>query len=68
METVFLISITGDKISSIVITNTIGQQLLSTCAGTRGTTINIAALPAGIYLVIITGNTGQKSVAKLIRQ
>ena len=60
--------VTGDNISLIKLSNTIGQALISMENISGKTTIDIAALPPGVYLVTVTTTEGQRIITRLVKQ
>ena len=62
------ITVTGSNITNITLTNTIGQTLLTQQATSRTTVLNISFLPAGIYLLAVTNNEGEKTVSKIVKE
>jgi len=62
------ITITGNGLNTITISNTIGQIVQTRHATTGQERIDISYLPPGIYLVTVTGTGGSKTVSKIIKQ
>ena len=62
------ITITGNDLTRIGITNTIGQPLLSWSGSSEKERINISMLPTGIYLIKVTDNNGHETISKFLKQ
>ena len=60
--------VTGDNISLITLSNTIGQVLISRENISGKTMIDIAALPPGIYQVTVTTAEGQRIIMRLVKE
>ena len=62
------IIVTGNGLSIITISNTIGQIVQTRKAAATQERIDISSLPPGIYLVTVTGTDGSRAVSKVIKQ
>ena len=62
------ITVTGNGLSIITISNTIGQIVQTRKAAATQERIDISSLPSGIYFVTVTGTDGRREVSKIIKQ
>jgi len=60
--------VTGNNISLITLSNTIGQVLINRENISEKTMIDIAALPPGIYMVTVTTTEGQRMITRLVKE
>ena len=63
-----LITITGPGISTVIITNTIGQLQLTKSDVKDTVNIDISALPSGIYLITAIDTNGSRTINKFVKQ
>ena len=63
-----LITITGPGISTVIITNTIGQLQLTKSDVKDTVNIDISALPPGIYLITVIDTNGSRTINKFVKQ
>jgi Secretion system C-terminal sorting domain len=56
------IMVNGGSYSSFVITNTLGQILISQQMNAAQTRVNVKSLPAGLYYLTVRGESGVKVV------
>ena len=62
------LTVSGDNISTISICNLLGQQSYRRSGCTKKTVIDITTLPAGMYMITVTGMDGVKTVQKIIKE
>ena len=62
------LTIIGNAISKVTISNTIGQSLLSKDCNTDRVSVDISTLPSGIYLVQVIQNNGVQVINKIIKE
>jgi hypothetical protein len=62
------LTVSGANISTISICNLVGQQMYQRSGCTKKTVIDITALPAGMYMITVTGMDGVKTVQKIIKE
>lgn len=62
------ITITGESLRQIEITNMLGQRVATHQAEGPQATIDISALPTGIYFVGITDENGKRCVQKVVKE
>ena len=56
------------KIKTVTISNLIGQEVYKREYDTEKAEVNIAMLPAGVYVVSTTDNEGKRTATKIIKQ
>jgi hypothetical protein len=61
------VTVTG-SISSLCLSNAIGQQLRYERVSGNKAVVDIAALPMGVYMLTIMEEDGEKVVSKIIKQ
>lgn len=57
-----------EMLRSITISNVMGQAMLYRACNGAKETINIAALPVGVYMVRVTNDKGVQTVRKIVKQ
>lgn len=57
----------SEQLSGVTITNSVGQVMLQQATSGALTTLNVAGLPSGIYIVILRGERGN-SMHKFVKQ
>lgn len=62
------LTITGENLKQIEITNMLGQCVATHQAEGTATTIDISSLPTGIYLATITDENGRRCVRKVVKE
>ena len=63
-----MVTITGENLRQAEVINAIGQQVLSVQGKGNELSIDMAALPAGVYFVAVTDEEGRKCVRKVVRE
>lgn len=63
-----LVTITGENLRQAEVINAIGQQVLSVQGKGNELSIDMAALPAGVYFVAVTNEDGKKCVRKVVKE
>ena len=63
-----LVTITGENLRQAEVINTIGQPVLSVQGKGNELSIDMAALPAGVYFVAVTNEDGKKCVRKVVKE
>ena len=63
-----LVTITGENLLQTEVINTLGQQVLSAQGKGNELSIDMAALPAGVYFVAVTNEDGRKCVRKIVKE
>lgn len=62
------IEIPHDVNADLIISNALGQPLSRTSVNTKEVTLNISALPSGVYFLILKTLSGKSSVHKFVKQ
>ena len=62
------ITVIGQKINSVTISNLLGQTLLTQQCNTSTTTVNIEVLPPGVYVLELSDNDGIRTVKKIVKE
>lgn len=62
------VTITGENLRQAEVFNTIGQKVLNTKGEGNELRIDMAALPAGVYLVTVTDEEGRRCVRKVVKE
>ena len=63
-----MVQITTDKaIRQVAVTNLLGSTMLET-SNPQGSTIDVSALPTGVYIVRVVTADGKESFAKLVKK
>ena len=63
-----LVTITGKDIKQAEVFNTFGQRVATAQGGDERITVDISALPAGVYFVNLTDAEGRKCVKKVVKK
>ena len=63
-----LVTITGENLRQAEVVNMLGQQVLSVHGKGNELNIDMAALPTGVYFVIIMDEAGKKCVKKMVKE
>ena len=63
-----MVTVRGENLSQAVVTDLLGQQVLSVQGEGDELQIDMTALPAGVYLVTVTDHNGRKCVRKAVRE
>jgi hypothetical protein len=63
-----VLTVEGNKISAISIYNPVGQLVYTKSVDTQKTEIDISALPAGLFLVMVTDIDGNKAIQKITKE
>ena len=63
-----LITITGENLWQADVVNMLGQQVLNVQGKGNELHVDMATLPAGVYLVTITDDEGRKCVRKVLKE
>ena len=63
-----LVTITGKDIKQAEVFNTFGQRVATAQGGDERITVDISALPAGVYFVNVTDKDGRKCVRKVVKE
>ena len=63
-----MVTVTGENLRQAEVVNTLGQQVLSVQGKSNDLHIDMAKLPAGVYLVNITDENGKKCVHKVVKE
>ena len=63
-----MVTVRGENLSQAVVTDLLGQQVLSVQGEGDELQIDMTALPAGVYLVTVTDRNGRKCVRKAVRE
>ncbi len=58
----------GDKISEVVISNLVGQEVTSASLGKEKTEVDMRGLSPGVYIIKVTDSEGRKTVSKVVKQ
>lgn len=66
--TTSLVTITGKDLKTAKVFNTLGQRLATAQGEGERLTVDISALPAGIYFINITNEEGRKCVRKVVKE
>jgi sugar lactone lactonase YvrE len=56
------------KIETITITNLLGQTVLTQSCTASAERVDVSALPAGVYAVMVTGAYGEKVVVRMVKE
>jgi trimeric autotransporter adhesin len=56
------------KIKEVSVWNMVGQRVLTQQCNTLKTELNISALPAGVYFVVVCDEDGGRTISKIIKQ
>lgn len=62
------IYIDGANNSLATVSNTLGQQVLSDNISSNAYAVNIASLPAGVYMLVIANKDGNEKVMRIVKQ
>ena len=62
------VTITGKDLKQVEVFNTLGQNVATVHGEGERITLDISALPAGIYFVNVTDEDGKKCVRKVVKQ
>ena len=62
------VTITGKDIKQAEVFNTFGQRVATAQGGDERITVDISALPAGVYFVNVTDKDGRKCVRKVVKE
>ena len=63
-----LVTVAGENLKQAEILNTLGQVVATAQGNGHSLTMDIGHLPAGIYFVSITNETGRKCVRKVVKE
>ena len=63
-----LVTITGQDLKQAEVFNTLGQRVATAKGEGERMTVDISALPAGVYMVNITDKDGRKCVKKVVKE
>jgi len=63
-----LVTVTGENLRQAEVFNMLGQQMLSIKSEGNELRINMAELPAGVYFVNVTEESGKKCVRKVVKE
>ena len=63
-----LVTVAGENLKQAEILNTLGQVVATAQGNGHSLTIDIGHLPADIYFVSITDETGRKCVRKVVKE
>jgi hypothetical protein len=63
-----MVTVKGENLSQAVVTDLLGQQVLSVQGEGDELQIDMTALPAGVYLGTVTDHNGRKCVRKAVRE
>ena len=63
-----LVTITGKDLKQAEVFNTLGQQVATARGEGERLTVDIGALPAGIYFVNVTDEEGRKCARKVVKK
>ena len=62
------VTITGQDLKSAEVINTLGQRVATVKGEGEHLTVDISALPAGVYFVNVTDKDGRKCVRKVVKE
>ena len=63
-----MVTVTGENLRQAEVVNSLGQQVLGMQGKGNELHIDMAKLPAGIYIVNITDENGKKCVRKVVKE
>ena len=66
--TTVIVTVTGESLRQAEVFNMLGQQMLSIKGEGNELRINMAELPAGVYFVNVTEESGKKCVRKVVKE
>ena len=63
-----MVSITGENLRKAEITNMLGQHVVTASSQGGQLSVDISRLPAGVYFVSVTDESGKKCVRKVVKE
>lgn len=66
--TTSVVTITGDGLQQAEVVNMLGQRVATAQAKGNSLTVDLGTMPAGVYFVTVTDESGKKCVSKVVKE